>query len=67
MTVHTVVFARLQRVQNVEETLNEFKRTHSVSRNVGRPREWEGTWVAGQRDCDCALHCICEGPESAEQ
>ena len=50
MTVYAVVFARLQRVQNVEETLNEFKRTRLVSGNVGRPREWAGTWVGGQRD-----------------
>ena len=50
MTVHAVVFVRVQSVQKVEKTLNEFKRTRLVSRNVGRPREWAGTWVGGQRD-----------------
>ena len=50
MTVRAAMFSRLQRVQNVKETLNEFKRTCLVSRNVGRPREWEGRWVGGQRD-----------------
>ena len=67
LTVHAAVFARVQRVQKVEETLNEFKRTRLVSRNVGRPREWEGTWVGGQRDCDCALRCIGEGPEGSKR
>ena len=67
LTMHRVEFVRVQMVQNVEETLNEFKQTRLVSRKVGRLREWEGTWVAGQRDCDCAPHCICEGPESAER
>ena len=66
MTVHAAVFARVQRVQKVEETLNKFKQTCLVSRNMGRPREWEGTWVEGQRDFDCALRCIGEGPEGPE-
>ena len=50
MTVHGVVFARVQRVQKVEETLNEFRQTRLVSRNMGGLREWEGTWVGGQGD-----------------
>jgi hypothetical protein len=37
--MHPVVFARVQRIQNVEETLNEFKRTRLVSRKVGGHRE----------------------------
>ena len=41
LTMHSVVIARVQRVQNIEETLNEFKRTHLVSRKVGRRTEWE--------------------------
>ena len=62
-----VVFARVQRVQKVEETLNEFRRTHLVSRNMGGLREWEGTWVASEdKGTDCAQHCVCEGPESPE-
>ena len=52
MTVHAVVCGKVQRVQKVEETLNEFKRTCLVSRNVGRCREWEGRRVGGQVDCD---------------
>jgi len=32
--VHRVVFARVQMVQKVDETLNEFKQTHLVSRKV---------------------------------
>ena len=32
LTMHSIVFVRVQRVQNVEETLNEFKRTRLVSR-----------------------------------
>ena len=35
MTVRRVAFARVQRVQNVEEIVNEFKPTRSVSRMVG--------------------------------
>ena len=52
VTAHAVVCGRVQRVQKVEETLNEFKRTRLVSRNVGRRREWEGRRVGGQVDCD---------------
>ena len=66
MTVYAVVFARLQRVQNVEETLNEFKRTRLVRRKVGGRTEWEGIPVAGQVNCDCAPRCICEGPEGPD-
>ena len=39
MTVHHVVFVRVQRVQKVTEI---------VGRNVGRCREWEGRRVGGQ-------------------
>ena len=39
MTVYAIVFARLQRVHNVEETLNKFKRTRLVSRKVGGLRK----------------------------
>ena len=69
MTVYAVVFARLQRVQNVEETLNEFKRTRLVRRKVGGRTEWEweGIPVAGQVNCDCAPRCISVGPERAER
>ena len=47
MTVHAFVFAGVQRVQNIEETLKEFKRTGLVSRKVGRHTQWEGRWVGG--------------------
>jgi len=50
VTVHAVVFARVHRVLKVEETLNEFKQTHLVSRKVRRLRKLEGTWVGGQGD-----------------
>ena len=64
MTVRRVVFARVQRVQKVEGTLNKFQKTHLVSKNVGGCKEWEGRRVGGQVDCDHAPCCICEGPES---
>ena len=35
-TAHSVVFGRVQRVQKVEETLNEFKRTRLVGRRIDR-------------------------------
>ena len=35
MTVDAFVFVGVQRVQNVKETLKEFKRTGLVSRKVG--------------------------------
>ena len=66
MTVGCMVSARVQRVQKVEETLNKFKQTRLVSKNVGRCKEWEGRRVGGQVDCDRALCCICEGPEGSE-
>ena len=66
LTMHSIVFVRVQRVQNVKETLNEFKRTRLVSRKVGRRTEWEGRWVGGQVDCDCAPRCICDGPEGSD-
>jgi len=39
--VRVVVFARVQRVQKVEKTLNKFKRTRLVSRKEGGHTEWE--------------------------
>ena len=82
LTMHNIVFVRVQRVQNVEETLNEFKPTRLVSRKVGGRTEWEGRtrlvtrrmagrtgWeirrVEGEWDCDCARHCVWEGPEGS--
>ena len=64
--MHSIVFVRVQRVQNVEETLNEFKRTRLVSRKVGGRTEWEGRQVGGQVDCDCVPRCICDGPEGSD-
>ena len=64
--MHTVVFARVQRVQRVEETLNEFKRTRLVGRRMGGHMEWEIRWVGGEWDCDCACRCVWEGPEGSE-
>ena len=66
LTMHSIVFVRVQRVQNVEETLNEFKRTRLVSRKVGGRMEWEGRRLGGQVDCDCAPRCICEGLEGSD-
>jgi len=40
--VHAVVFARAQKAQKVEETLNKFKQTRLVSRKMGRHTGWEG-------------------------
>ena len=48
MTVHAAVFARVQRVQKVEETLKEFKRTCLVSGRTGEHTKWEITWVEGE-------------------
>ena len=67
LTMHRVEFVRVQRAQNVEETLNEFKRTRLVRRKVGGRTEWEGRRVAGQVNCDCAPRCISVGPEGAER
>jgi len=64
--VHVVVFAEVQRVQKVEKTLNKFKGTCLVSRNVGGRTEWEGRQVGGQGDCDCARGCFWEGTEGSE-
>ena len=66
MTVHAVVFARVQRVQKVEETLNEFKRTRLVTRRMAGRTGWEIRRVEGEWDCDCARRCVCEGPERSE-
>jgi len=43
-SAHTIVFARAQKAQKVEETLNKFKRTHLVSRKMGRHTGWGGKW-----------------------
>ena len=64
--MQSVVFARVQRVENVEETLKEFKRTRLVSRKVGGRKEWEGRPVEGQVDCDCAPRGVCKGLEGSE-
>ena len=61
MTVHAVVFARVQRVQKVEETLNEFKRTRLVGRRMAGRTEWEIRRVEGEWDCDCARCCVRQG------
>ena len=53
MTVQAGVFARVQMVQKVEETLNEFRRTRLVSSMVGVRTEWEVRRVGGQGDWDC--------------
>jgi len=60
------VFARAQKAWKVEETLNEFKRTHLVSRKMGGCMGWGGRWVGGQVDWDCALCCVCESPDGSE-
>jgi hypothetical protein len=65
-TVPNVVFARIQRVQKVEEMLNEFKRTRLVSRKVGGRTEWKVRRVESEWDCDCARCCVWEGPEGSE-
>ena len=67
MTVHCVALARVQRVQNIEETLNKFKRTRLVSRKVGGRTEWEISCVGGQVDYDCARCCVCEAPKGSER
>ena len=66
MTVHAIVFARVQRVQKVEETLNKFKRICLVTRRMAGRTGWEIRRVEGEWDCDCARHCVCEGPEHSE-
>jgi len=65
-TVPSIVFARIQKVQKVEETLNEFKRIHLVNRKMGRCMEWEGRQVGGQVDWDCAQCCVCKSPDGSE-
>jgi len=42
--MHAVVFVKAQKAQKVEETLNEFKQTHLVSRKMGRHTGWGGRW-----------------------
>ena len=66
MTVHAVVFARLQRVQNVEETLNKFKRTCLVSRKVGGRTEWEISCIGGHVDYDCVRRCVFQAPKGSK-
>ena len=65
VTVHATVFGRVQRVQKVEETLNEFKRTHVVGRRMAGRTEWEIRRVEGEWDCDCTSRCVWEGPEGS--
>jgi len=65
-TVPSFVFARIQRVQKVEETLNEFKQICLVNRKMGGHTEWEGRWVGGQVDWDCVQHCVCKSPDGSE-
>jgi len=48
--VPKVLFARVQRVQKVEEILKEFKQTRSVSRDMGGRVEREVRWVGGEWD-----------------
>ena len=60
--MHAVVFARVQRVQKVEKTLNEFKQTRLVSRKEGGHTEWERK--RGRRKVGlglCTLLCL-RGP-----
>jgi len=64
--VHAIVFARAQKAQKVEETLNKFKRTHLVSRKMGRCMGWGGRQIGGQVDWDCAPCCVCESPDGSE-
>ena len=64
MTEHHVAFARVQRVQKVEETLNEFKRTRLVSERMGGRMKWEIRWAEGEWECDCARRWGPEGSES---
>ena len=66
MTVRAAMFSRLQRVQNVKETLSEFKQTHLVTRRMAGCTGWEIRRVEGEWDCDCARRCVCEGPERSE-
>ena len=66
MTVRRVAFARVQRVQTVEETLNEFKRTRLVSRKVGGRTEWEISCIGGQVDYDCVRRCVFQAPKGSE-
>ena len=61
MTVHAVVFGRVQRVQKVEETLNKFKQTRFEGRRMAGCTEWEIRRVEGEWDCDCARCCVQEG------
>ena len=67
MTVRRVAFARVQRVQTVEETLNEFKRTRLVSRKAGGRTEWEISCLGGQVDYDCVRRCVCQAPKGSER
>ena len=66
MTVRRVAFVRVQRVQRLEETLNEFKRTRLPRRKVGGRMEWEVRPVGGQVNCECEPRCISVGPEGSE-
>ena len=61
-----VVFARIRRLQKVDETLNEFKRTRLVSRAVGGRTERGVRWVGGEWDGYCSCRCVCKDPEGLE-
>jgi len=66
VTVHAVVFERVQRVQKFEETLNEFRQTCLMSSMVGGHTEWEVRRVRGLGDWDCAQCCVCQSPNGSE-
>jgi len=63
--VHTVVFAKAQKARKVEETLNKFKRTHLVSRKMGRCTGWGGRRWESRRGSGYSV-VVCEGLEGSE-
>ena len=67
MTERRVAFATVQRVQKVEETLKEFKRTRLVGGRMGGRTKWEIRWAEGEGECDCACRYVCKGPEGSER
>jgi len=66
VTVQAGVFARVQMVQKVEETLNKFRRTRLVSSMVGICMKWEVRRVGGQGDWHCGQCCVCKDPEGSK-
>ena len=48
MTVHRIAFAKVRRVQTVEETLNKFKGICLVSGRMDGCTKWEIRWVEGE-------------------